>query len=95
MKNFQSSYPNNDRLIPNDQDPTIKMPFPPELIKDLVKRSKENGQSIEVEIARRIARSLEDVEILESDLENIQQKMAAKKPKPRAKNPLKTLKNKK
>jgi hypothetical protein len=81
MKKFESSYPNNYRLTPNDQDPTIKMPFPPELIKDLVKRSKENGRSVEVEIAMRIARSLDDVEIIESDLENIQQKMAAKKPK--------------
>jgi hypothetical protein len=83
MKAFQSSYPNNDRLTPNDQDPMVKMPFPPEFIKDLIKRSTENGRSVEVEIAMRIARSLEDVEILESDLENIQQKMAKKNKSPK------------
>jgi hypothetical protein len=72
----------NYRLLANEQDPKLRIPLPPELIKDLVKRSRENGQTVEVEIAMRIARSLEDVEILETDLQNFQeQQLAAKKAK--------------
>ncbi len=64
------------RLTTNDRDPTLHVPLSPELIKDLVKRSKENGRSVEIEIAMRIARSLEEVEILDSDLQNIQEQIA-------------------
>jgi plasmid maintenance system antidote protein VapI len=49
-------------------DPTLSIQLPAEIIKDLVLRSEENGRSIGIEIALRLARSLErDQNMLKND----------------------------
>jgi hypothetical protein len=69
-----SAYPKSYRVIANDTDPEIKLQLAPDFLKALMKRSKENGRQIEVDIALRLARSLDDVDILESDLALVQEK---------------------
>jgi hypothetical protein len=69
-----SAYSKNYRLIANETDPEIKLQLAPDFLKALMKRSKENGREIEVDIAVRLARSLDDVDILESDLAVVQEK---------------------
>jgi len=49
-------------------DPEICLKLPKQMLKDLVIRAHENGRSIEVELALRLARSLEhDLAMLEAD----------------------------
>ncbi len=49
-------------------DPTVTLQIPAEILRDLVLRSAENGSSIAVEIATRLARTLErDLEMIEAD----------------------------
>jgi hypothetical protein len=73
-----SAYPKSYRVIANDTDPEIKLQLAPDFLKALMKRSKENGRQIEVDIALRLARSLDDVDILESDLALVQEKRLKK-----------------
>lgn len=55
-------------------DPTISLQIPAKILKDLVLRAEENGTSIEVEFAIRIARSLErDLEMIDADNQLCQQ----------------------
>ncbi len=62
-----SAYKDNFRLIPCEEDPKVTLSLSAPLLKDLMKRSKENGRSIEVEIALRLARSLDDIEFSPED----------------------------
>ena len=49
-------------------DPVISISIPSHILRDLVLRSEENGSSIELELATRLARSLErDLEMIEAD----------------------------
>lgn len=49
-------------------DPVINLKIPANILRDLVLRSEENGNSIEVELALRLARSLErDMAMIEED----------------------------
>lgn len=49
-------------------DPEITIKLPGEILKDLVLRAQENGTSIEIEIAIRLARTLErDLEMVDMD----------------------------
>lgn len=51
-----------------DSDPVITIKIPSEILKDIALRSGENGNSIELEIALRLARSLErDLKMIEDD----------------------------
>jgi hypothetical protein len=55
-------------LVASKNDPELACKLPRQIIKDLVLRAEENGRSIEVEIAMRLARSLErDQEMLVAD----------------------------
>ena len=56
------------KLFSNENDPSITIKVPSEILKDLVLRSEENGSTVEVEFARRLARSLEkDIEMINLD----------------------------
>lgn len=56
-------------------DPEITLKIPAVLLRDLVLRSEENGSTVEHELAKRLARTLErDLEMVEED--NFQAKMA-------------------
>jgi hypothetical protein len=56
------------KVVATAQDPELSLKLPSSILKDLVLRSNENGRSIEVEIAIRLARSLErDQQMLEND----------------------------
>lgn len=56
------------RIAATKEDPFLSLKLPEAMLKDLVKRSEENGRSIEVEVALRLARSLErDQEMFSSD----------------------------
>ena len=46
-------------IIANENSPQITLKLPADIIKDLVILSNENGTAVEVEIAIRLARSLE------------------------------------
>ncbi len=92
MTTPHSKYFGNFRLNTHTEDPEIKFAIPPEALKDLVKRSQENGRSIEVEIALRLARSLEDVDLLDSDMAAAKEKRiqeSKQKPKSRRSGSLK------
>lgn len=55
-------------VVATAQDPELSLKLPTSILKDLVLRSNENGRSIEVEIAIRLARSLErDQQMIEND----------------------------
>ncbi len=47
------------RVWPKASDPTLEIRLPGRVLKDLVNRATENGRSVEVELALRLARSLE------------------------------------
>ncbi len=56
------------KLTPTAKDPIITLKVPSEILRGLVKRSEENGSSIEMEIITRLARSLErDQEMIDAD----------------------------
>ena len=56
-----------DPVVEKD-DPMITIQLPSNILRDLVLRSEENGTSVEVEFAVRLARSLErDLEMIEED----------------------------
>ncbi len=49
-------------------DPEITIKVPTNILRDLVLRAEENGQSVETEFALRLARTLEhDLEMIEED----------------------------
>lgn len=55
-------------ITPNKDDFEIKIRLPNQILKHLAMRAGENGYSIETEIARRLARTLErDLEMIEED----------------------------
>lgn len=64
---------NNDKknhydVVAKKNDPVISVKLPAAIVRDLVLRSEENGTSITLEIASRLARTLErDLEMLEQD----------------------------
>lgn len=47
------------RIKANVKDPELRLTLSTEILKDLALRAEENGRSIEIEIALRLARSLE------------------------------------
>lgn len=56
------------KIVATKDDPSLSLKLPQGILRDLAKRSEENGHSIEVEISLRLARSLErDQEMLEND----------------------------
>ena len=56
------------KLKVSECDPVIELKIPGEILRDVTLRSIENGTSIEVEIAMRLARSLErNLEMIEED----------------------------
>ena len=56
-----------DPVVETD-DPEITLRIPTQILKDLVLRSEENGSSVEYELAKRMARSLEhDLKMIEED----------------------------
>ena len=58
----------NHDLTLSDNDPEIHIKLPSTVVKDLVLRAQENGASIEMEFAKRLARSLErDLQMIEED----------------------------
>ena len=58
----------NYKVVATTQDPELSLKLPSSILKDLVLRSNENGRSIEIEIALRLARSLErDQQMIEND----------------------------
>lgn len=50
----------NYRVAPRVSDPTLTIRLSATMLKDLVKRSEENGRDINVELAIRLARTLEN-----------------------------------
>ena len=46
-------------LITKNNDPYINLKIPAAILRDVVLRSEENGCSVEMEFARRLARTLE------------------------------------
>lgn len=56
------------RLWLESSDPQIFIQLPAEILKDLVERSLENGYSLESELCKRLARSLEtELETMKED----------------------------
>ena len=54
--------------IAKTKDPEVKIKIPAAILRDLVLRAEENGNTVEVELANRLARSLErDLEMIEQD----------------------------
>lgn len=52
------------------KDPEVTLKIPAEILRDLALRSEENGRSIEVELAIRLAHSLErDAQMIDTDNE--------------------------
>jgi hypothetical protein len=47
------------KIVAGKEDPVLQLQLPTNILKDLAVRSEENGHSIELEIAIRLARSLE------------------------------------
>ncbi len=47
------------QIATNQEDPSVQIQLPEKIVQDLVLRAGENGRHIEVEIALRLARSLE------------------------------------
>ncbi len=61
-------------VIANKQDPEITLKLPKDLLRDLALRSEENGRSIEMELAIRLAHSLErDHDMIDQDNETAYQ----------------------
>ncbi len=57
-------------VTPSKQDPEITLKLPKKLLRDLALRSEENGRSIEIELAIRLAHSLErDHDMVDQDNE--------------------------
>ena len=55
-------------IVSTTRDPEICLKVPKKMLKDLVVRAEENGHRIEVEIAMRLARSLEhDLDMIDAD----------------------------
>ena len=50
----------NYRIALRANDPALSIRLPVAMLKDLVKRSEENGRDINVELAIRLARTLEN-----------------------------------
>ncbi|NCX94481.1 MAG: Arc family DNA-binding protein [Gammaproteobacteria bacterium] len=63
--------PKKYRLTTHADDPELILKLPQELVKDLVQRSQENGRSINIELAMRLARSLEGDLVLPNSSEFI------------------------
>lgn len=56
------------RTVLKKDDPTLTIRLPLDMVRDLVLRSEENGRDINVELAIRLARTLEhDQEMEEAD----------------------------
>lgn len=52
------------------KDPDISLRLPIEILRDITTRAEENGSTIAIEIAKRLARTLErDLEMIEEDNE--------------------------
>ena len=59
---------NNYNTIPTQDDPVITLKLPQSILMDLKARAEDNGQSLEVELALRLARSLErDLAMIDED----------------------------
>ena len=58
----------NYRVITNQKDPEVTLKVPADILRDLVLRAEENGSTVELELAKRLARSLEhDLEMIAQD----------------------------
>ncbi len=58
----------NYRVITTEKDPEISIKIPANILRDLVLRAEENGSTVELELAKRLARTLEhDLEMIEQD----------------------------
>lgn len=58
----------NYQIAVNNKDPEVTLKIPAALLRDLTLRSEENGNTVEVELALRLARSLErDFAMIEED----------------------------
>jgi hypothetical protein len=55
-------------IITKNNDPEITIQLPAAILRDLALRAEENGSTMEMEFAKRLARSLEgDLEMIEQD----------------------------
>jgi hypothetical protein len=55
-------------IIAKKDAPSLSLKLPPEILRDLALRAEENGTTLEVEMAIRLARSLErDLAMIERD----------------------------
>jgi len=60
MKNYETTT--------KTTDPEVTIKVPTAILRDLVLRAEENGNTVEMELANRLARSLErDLEMIEQD----------------------------
>ena len=78
----------NYNPIVSSEDPMVSIQLPANIIKDLTRRSIENGHTLTMEMSIRLARSLErDLEMIAEDNEvaframEMAQKMTSKKSK--------------
>ena len=58
------------KINTTSKDPQVTLKIPANILRDLVLRAEENGNSVEVELALRLARTLErDLDMIEQDNE--------------------------
>jgi hypothetical protein len=59
---------NNYNIVATNKDPQVTLRLPKKILEDLALRATENGRTLQVEIAMRLARTLEnDLRMIEQD----------------------------